>query len=195
MTSAAIEVQQGKPRVRGPRQDRLPTQALAALAAPVRDPVTGRWLAGNPGGRLRQAKALGRIEAESLLHLHPDAVAPWLRPHLVVAQEYVQRLVDRLGPACDDDELVALAGDVGKARLMAGACMTEGAKTECSPGEASAWREEARAWMREVRQSVLLFRAAKREAQANRPARPAVLAAIDAEAERLMAERSGGGTP
>ncbi len=170
----SVERSHGKPRPRGPRTDRRrasPTTSLAAQAGPVQDPKTGRFVPGNPGGRLRQARAIARAEAESLLRLAPEAVAPWLRGHLHAAQVHAQELVDSLGDR-PDVELVALAGDVAKARLMAAACLTEGGKGACTPDEARAWRDEAKAWAREVRQSVLVFRAAKRETAEARPRSP-----------------------
>lgn len=156
-----VETSQGKPRPRPFRKDRAPRTSAAALAAPFRDHATGRFTAGNPGGRLRAVAALGRLEAESLLRLAADSVAPFLRPHLSQAQRYAQELVDALPGHTAD--LVALCGDEAKARLMASACMTEGARQECTPPEARAWREEARAWMREVRQVVLTRKALSRD--------------------------------
>ncbi|HEY0464996.1 MAG TPA: hypothetical protein VGC79_12335 [Polyangiaceae bacterium] len=55
---------------------RLRTLAAAELAAPFRDPKTGHFTAGNPGGRLRQVAALDKLEAQSLLRLSADVVAP-----------------------------------------------------------------------------------------------------------------------
>lgn len=160
MTTA--EMSHGKRRPRPLRVGRVkPTSASAALAAPFKDPATGRFTAGNPGGRLRQLAALGKLEAESLLRLSPDSVAPWLRPHLSGAQSFVQQLVDNL-PA-RTAELVALAGDEGKARLMAAAALTEGSRDGVDPKAAREWRDEARHWMREARQVVLTRKAIERE--------------------------------
>jgi hypothetical protein len=156
-----VERSKGKPRPRPVRTDRKPRTKAAELAAPFKDPRTGQFTAGNPGGRLRQVAALGKQEAESLLKLAPEAVAPFLRPHLAAAQDHAQELVDGLPAATA--ELVALAGDEAKARLMTSACLTEGARAECTPPEARAWREEARSWMREVRQVVLTRKAVARE--------------------------------
>jgi hypothetical protein len=149
----SIERQQGKVRVRPARADRTPRTAAAALAAPYRDPQTGRWGPGNPGARLRQAAALGKAEAESLLRLPLESVAPWLRSHLQAAQAHAQQLVDAL--PVKSAELVALAGDEAKARLLANACMTEGSRVDCNAETSAAWREEARAWLREARQCAL----------------------------------------
>lgn len=158
----STEFSKGKRRVRPLRAGRPPSPAVAALAAPHRDPRTGQWRSGNPGGRLRQLKALEVTEAESLLALPIDQVAPWLRPHLGEAQEHVQELVDALGTS-PPAELVALCADEARARLFARACATEGARLGCSPAEARAWREEARAWLRESRQIVLTRKAVERE--------------------------------
>lgn len=171
-----IENSHGKARPRTPRTDRLPRTAAAALAAPYRDPRTGRFGPGNPGARLRQVAALGRAEAESLLRLPADSVAPWLRPHLPDAQRHAQQLIDGLAVATP--ELVALCGDEAKARLLAAACLTEGARLDCDAETAAAWREESRAWMREARQSVLTRRGIAKETP--RPAHNPLLAAIEA---------------
>jgi len=157
----SIEISHGKPRPRGLRHDRAPKTPAAVAAAPYRDPKTGHFGSGNPGGRLRQLAALGRAEAESLLRLPVESVAPWLRSHLADAQEHAQRLVDALPIVTD--ELVALCGDEAKARLMAGAALTEGARESCSSELAFEWRNEARAWMREARQVVLCRRAVIRD--------------------------------
>lgn len=156
-----VETSQGKPRPRPTRPDRAPSGALADLAGPVRDPQTGRWTPGNPGARLRMIAALGRAEAESLLRLDPASVAPWLRPHLADAQAHAQALVDAL--PVHSAELVALCGDEAKARLMAAAALTEGAREGTDSKEAAAWREEARGWMREARQVVLTRNAIARQ--------------------------------
>lgn len=171
-----IERSHGKPRPRTPRADRIPRSAAAVLAAPHRDPATGRWKSGNPGARLRQVAALGRAEAESLLRLPVDDVAPWLRPHLQDAQRHAQQLVDSLQVA--SAELVALAGDEAKARLLAAACFTEGARVGCDPETAAAWRKEAREWLREARQSALTRKGLARDTP--KPAHNPLLAAIEA---------------
>lgn len=158
---SGIETQQGKLRPRVPRKDRLPRSQAAELAAPYRDPHTGRFGAGNPGGRLRQVAALGRAEAESLLRLPLESVAPWLRGHLQAAQQHAQALVDALPAA--SAELVALCGDEAKARLLANAALTEGARDGISTDDARAWREEARAWLKEARQTVLTRKGVARD--------------------------------
>lgn len=158
-----VEISHGKPRTRPLRKDRMPKTAAAALAAPYRDPKTGRFGAGNPGGRLRQVAALARVTADSLLRLAVPDVAPWLRGHLQDAQRHAQALIDTLPSATD--ELVGLCADEARARLMATACLTEGARSECTPAQAREWREEARSWMREVRQIVLTRRAVVKDAQ------------------------------
>lgn len=160
----SIEVSQGKPRPRGTRPDRSPATPVADLAAPVRNPQTGRWSPGNPGARLRMIAALGKAEAESLLRLDPASVAPWLRPHVTEAQEHAQALVDALH--VHTAELVALCGDEAKARLMAAAALSEGAREGTDPKTAAAWREESRAWMREARQIVLTRNAIARQTPA-----------------------------
>lgn len=160
--TAVVEVSHGKPRVRAERADR-PRASLPELAAPVRDPHTGRFTSGNPGGRLRQLAALGKAEAASLLRLPVDAVAPWLRSSLSEAQQLVQELIDAL-PAQKAD-LVALCADEARARMMASAALSEGAREDCPPDVARAWREEARAWMRESRQVALTRKALARDVQ------------------------------
>ena len=158
---STVETSHDKPRPRPMRPDRAPSAPLADLAAPVRDPQTGRWLPQNPGGRLRMIAALGKAEAESLLRLEASAVAPWLRPHLSAAQAHAQGLVDAL--VVPTAELVALCGDEAKARLMAAAALSEGAREGTDAKTAAAWREEARAWMREARQTVLTRSAIARQ--------------------------------
>lgn len=156
-----VETSHGKLRTRALRKDRAPKTQASELAAPYRDPSNGRFGAGNPGGRLRQVAALARVTAASLLKLESPQVAPWLRGHLLDAQQHVQALVDAL-PA-PTDELVALCADEARARLMANACVTEGAKVECSATEARAWRDEARSWLREVRQITLTRKAVAKD--------------------------------
>jgi hypothetical protein len=154
----------------------MPRSAAAELAAPYRDPKTGRFGAGNPGARLRQVAALGRAEAESLLRLPVDEVAPWLRSHLETAQRHAQQLVDSL--AVPTPELVALCGDEAKCRLLAAACLTEGSRVGCDPKSAAAWREESRAWLREARQCVLTRKGVARDTP--KAAHNPLLAAIEA---------------
>lgn len=156
-----IEISHGKPRPRALRHDRQPKTPAAVAAAPFRDPKTGHFGAGNPGGRLRQLAAIGKAEAASLLRLPVESVAPWLRGHLRDAQEHAQRLVDALPLVTD--ELVALCGDEAKARLMSAAALTEGAREGCTVELAFQWRKEAREWMREARQIVLTRKAVARE--------------------------------
>lgn len=91
-------------------------------------------------------------------------MASWLRAHLIAAQAHAQALVDSLPAATE--ELVGLCADEARARLMASACMTEGSREDCPPKVAREWREEARAWAREVRQTVLTRKAVARETPA-----------------------------
>ncbi len=178
-----LETSHGKLRPRRPRNDRTsgPKTPSAAAAAPYQDPATGRFTAGNPGGRLRQLAKVGRMEAESLLRLPVMSVAPWLRPHLHAAQHHAQALVDSL-PSLSA-ELVELAGDEAKARLMASAALTEGAREDCPPDVAKEWRAEARAWFREVRQTVLTRRGVARDVPF-RAVSSSITAAIEASADR-----------
>jgi hypothetical protein len=163
--TATTGTSHGKVRPRTPRPDRYnPTTPAAEAAAPFRDPSNGRFGAGNPGGRLRQIAALGKLEAESLLRLKPDAVAPFLRGHLADAQRYVQGLVDTL-PA-QTSELLALCGDEAKARLLGNAALSEGSREGVDAETAAAWRKEAREWMREARQTVLTRKAVAKDTTA-----------------------------
>lgn len=163
--TATTDKSHGKVRPRALRLDRYrPNTPATEAAAPYRDPSNGRFGAGNPGGRLRQMAALGKLEAESLLRLKPDAVAPWLRGHLGDAQRYVQGLVDGL-PA-KTSELLALCGDEAKARLLGNAALTEGSRDGVDAETAAAWRKEAREWMREARQTVLTRKAIARDTPA-----------------------------
>jgi hypothetical protein len=159
--AATTDVSHGKRRPRALRPDRMPKRPAAELAAPYRDPATGQFGPGNPGGRLRQLAAIAKAEAEGLLSLPMASVAPWLRPHLLAAQTHAQRLVDAL--LVPTDELVALCGDEAKARMLSNAALTEGAREDCPPDIAFAWRKEAREWMREARQVVLTRKAVARE--------------------------------
>ena len=121
--TATTEVSHGKRRPRALRVGRVkPTSPAAALAAPFQDPVTKQFLPGNPGGKLKQAAALANVEAESLLRLPVDSVAPWLRGHLARAQGHVQKLVESL-PA-QTEELVGLCGDEAKARDTKGSAIS-----------------------------------------------------------------------
>lgn len=155
--TAFTDTSQGKVRPRAVRLDRLPKTAAAELAAPFRDPRTGHFTAGNPGGRLRQVAALGKLEAESIFALSVDDVAPWLRGDLAKAQRHVQGLIDAL-PA-QTDELVALCALEARCLLLANACVTQGARADVTPVEAREFREEARTWMRELRQFALTRKA------------------------------------
>ncbi len=167
--TATTDKSHGKVRPRALRLDRYkPTTAAAEAAAPFRNPANGRFGAGNPGGRLRQIAALGKLEAESLLRLKPDAVAPWLRAHLADAQRYVQGLVDAL-PA-KTSELLALCGDEAKARLLANAALSEGSREGVDAETSTAWRKESREWMREARQTVLTRKAIARDTTPDKPA-------------------------
>jgi len=164
--TATTDTSHGKRRPRALRLDRhKPNPDVAALAAPFKDPTTGQFTAGNPGGRLRQLAALARVTAESLLRLEPAQVAPWLRTHLIEAQAHCQRLVDAL-PA-KTDELLSLCGDEARAGMFAVACLTEGARDGIDAETARAWREEGRAWMREARQTVLTRKAIARDTPAD----------------------------
>ncbi len=162
--TALVETSHGKRRPRGIRPDRhRPSPTVAALAAPFQDPITKRFTAGNPGGKLKRLKALEVATAESLLRLDADKVAPWLRPHLDDAQEHAQGLISGLRVA--SDELVALCADEARARLFASACSTEGARLDCPAEDAREWRKEAREWIREARQVALTRKALERETQ------------------------------
>lgn len=161
--SSLVETSHGKRRPRPLRAGRPPSPAVSALAAPFRDPVTGYFTGGNPGGKLKQLAALARVTAESLLRLEPAHVAPWLRPHLSEAQAHCQRLVDAL-PA-KTDELLSLCGDEARAGMFSVACLSEGAREGCTPDEAREWRKEGREWMREARQVVLTRKALARDIQ------------------------------
>jgi hypothetical protein len=184
--SALVEMQKGKVRPRALRADRPPKSPAAVLAAPFRDPQTGHFTAGNPGGRLRQVAALARFEAESLLALTTEAVAPFLRPHLAKAQSHVQELIDAL-PA-KSAELVALCALEAKCILLANACVTEGARAGLTADEAKAWRGESREWMREFRQFVLTRKAIARDTHAEDDDQ-ADLRRRQAEYQRQLAER------
>ena len=160
--TATTDKSHGKVRPRVLRLDRYkPSTPASEAAAPYRDPSNGRFGAGNPGGRLRQIAALGKLEAESLLRLKPDAVAPWLRGQLADAQRYVQGLVDSL--PVKTSELLALCGDEAKARLLANAALSEGSREGVGSETAAAWRKESREWMREARQTVLTRKAIARD--------------------------------
>jgi hypothetical protein len=161
VTACTVEMQQGKRRPRVPRKDRTPTSPAAALAAPFKDPSNGQFTAGNPGGRMRQVAALAKVTAASLLRLPADSVAPWLRPHLIAAQDHTQALVDGLPVATD--EVVGLCGDEGRARLFASACAAEGARADTDAETSRAWRQESREWAREVRQTLLTRKAVIRD--------------------------------
>jgi len=161
MTLRHVEVSHGVPRPRPARLDKPPTTDLAALAGPVRDPENGQFVPGNPGGRLRQFKALAKAESESLLRLRPDEVIPWLRGHLQDAQEHAQRLMDALPTL--DEELVGLCADEARARLMARAAMAEGCRDGTPLETAREWRKESREWSREARQVFLTRKAALRD--------------------------------
>lgn len=169
------------------RRDRPPKSPTAVAAAPVNDPVTGRFLPDNPGARLRQMAALARATAESLLRLPVDSVASWLRPHLRAAQAHAQRLCDAL--PSQSEELLGLVGDLARARLMATAAITEGAREDCDPATAAEWRSEARAWLKESRALTLTLRAIAKDTASDDNDEQADLRRRQAEFQRQLSER------
>jgi hypothetical protein len=182
------EQSHGRHRVRSAiRRDRPPKNPTAVAAAPVNDPVTGRFVPENPGGRLRQLAAIAKATSESLLRLPVDSVASWLRPHLKAAQDHAQRLCDAL-PA-PTEELIGLVGDLARARLMATAAVTEGAREECDPATAAEWRSEARAWMKEARALTLTLRAIAKDTASDDNNEQADLRRRQAEFQHQLAQR------
>ena len=141
----AIEWSHGAPRPTV-RADEIPPLPTAGTAA-VRDPVTKRFVPGNQAAAGRTLKRAAREQA--LLGLDPAAVDPWMAPFVVHAQHYAGELVaglPRQAPA-----LIALAGDAATAAAVYRGLLALG--TSGGPDAPAALRE-ARAWLREHRQSL-----------------------------------------
>jgi hypothetical protein len=177
-----IENSEGELRPQNYRPDELPTPPVAALAAPIRDPHSGQFVPGNPGGRLRQLKALSEARAGELIALDPAKVAPWLRPHVAAAQDHARALVAEL--VVQSERLNALVLDFARVRFLAQAALAEGAREDCDPETSAKWREEALRWLREVRQLTLTVTGLEREEARLRAIQPGA----DDDLERRVRE-------
>ena len=160
---ARIETQQGKRRVRQPAAG----DGTAVLAAPLRDPSTGRFQPGNDFSRLRTLKAAYDV---GFVGLNPDKVSPWLRPFVELARRDASRLIEEVG-AEGSPSLTGLAEATANAQAFARGLLAAGAE-----GDAEAM-EAARHWLREYRQLLLALRA-----EARTPLRAQDLPAVDAHA-------------
>lgn len=128
------------------RADEIPALPTAPTGA-VRDPITKRFAPGNQAAAGRSLRRAAREQA--LLGLDPASVDPWMAPFVVHAQRYAGELVaslPRQAPA-----LNALAGDAATAAAVYRGLLALG--TSNGPDAPAALRE-ARAWLREHRQSL-----------------------------------------
>lgn len=167
-----VEKSHGKRRPRTPRPGEHAMTAATVSAGPFKDASTGRFLPGNQAARLG---ALKRVR--SLVTLNPAACAPWVRPFVVRAHTEVLELVAEMG-AEGSASLSGFAEDAADAHAMYRALMAIALAEGTDPKVASEARSEARAWMKEHRQSVLSLRA---EARAGVPGRDDGPLDLDAE--------------
>jgi hypothetical protein len=126
------------------RTDELPDVDPAALAAPDRDPETGRFTPGNAASRLRTLKR----QAKALPWLDEARCEPWLAPYVVAAKEHAADLLADL-PRDAGPLLAPIAEELAGARVVYRALLAKGLE-----GDAKAL-ESARGWLREVRQHAL----------------------------------------
>ncbi len=158
-----VEKSHGKRRPRAPRPGEHAEIRNAVLAAPLRDPVTGHFLRGNKAGRLRTLKSLG-----TLATLDPAACAAWVRPYVELVQVEASALVEETG-AEESESLKGFAVAAADAHAMYRALMAIALAPDTPADKATEARSEARAWLKEHRQSLLSLRA---EARAGVPERP-----------------------
>ncbi len=152
-----VETQQGKPRPRTPRPGEHATALLNAVnAAPLRDPKTGRWLAGNQAGRLRTLK-----RTQSLITLNPTECAAWVRPYVELAPDEAADLVLECA-AESSPSLKAFAEDAANAAAFYRALLAIAVDPSTDAKTAREARSEARAWLKERRQALLSLRAEAR---------------------------------
>ena len=158
-----LETSHGKERPALPRvgvrggdvRDELPP-APTGNAAADRDARTGRFSRGNTASRRRRAKAL----AKALPGLDPSKCEPWLQPFARLAVDHAAQLVADL--PVQSAGLNALASDAAAALGVFRALVALG-----SQGDRRALTE-ARAWLREHRQSMIALTALARDASAKR---------------------------
>lgn len=172
-----VERSHGKRRPRVPRPGETPADVRAAvLAAPLHDPATGRWLPRNQAARLRALKSLADIAALSV-----ETCAPWARPFVELARDEASKLVVEAGAEASPS-LIGFAEDAATALAMHRAFLAVAVAPDVDPKTKTTALAEARAWMREHRQSLLSLRA---EARAGVPGREGGdLAALEARLNR-----------
>ena len=112
----------------------------------------GRFAQGNTASKLRVLKG----SAKNLIGLVPSEVVPWLRPFVVIANQDASKLVSQHGIE-DDIALMRLADATASAYAVFRGLLALGAK-----GDKEAL-SEAKAWLREHRQSVLTLKGESRE--------------------------------
>lgn len=141
---SAFETSHGKRRLKTPRVlghdagvKGLPPSE-SGESAPMNDPKTGRFVAGNRAHRRRMLKR----KAEGIATLDPAHCEPWLRPHVEAGKSYAAKLLTRVQ---HDPALLELAGAVADAHTVYRALLNLAAH-----GDMKAL-EEARAWLREHR--------------------------------------------
>lgn len=159
-----VETSHGKRRPRVPRPGEGAALVAAVMAAPLRDEKTGRWLPGNKAGRLRALQAVGK---RTLVTLNPAKCAPWVRPFVELAQAEVQQIVVECGAEASAS-LKGFAVAAVNALAMHRAFLAIAVDPDTDEKRRSEALAEARAWLKEHRQSVLSLRA---EARAGLPER------------------------
>jgi len=173
-----IESSKDKRRPQTPRVNELTAPVPSVESAPVRDPHTGRFLAGNDAYRRRQAKALARAD---LVGLNPAKCVPWLRPFAELAVRQATDLVQELPKGARTSCLEQLACDTATAQAVYRGLLALGAT-----GDMKALTE-ARGWLREHRQNVITLTELSRQEAAAAGERDAP---IDVEAANRRAEEA-----
>lgn len=156
-----VENSHGKPRPRVPRPGEHANVRSAVLAAPMHDRSTGRFLPGNQVARLRALKHT------SLATLNPSTCAVWVRPFVELVHSEALALVAEAG-AESSESLKGFATAAAEAHAMWRACMSIALADDVDDKTSESARSEARAWLKEHRQSLLSLRA---EARAGLPER------------------------
>lgn len=160
-----IEWSHGRARTiaRRPSDGGPPLLPPTVLIGPMRDPQTGRWVAGNVAHRVRAVRAAAR----ELATLNPATCGPWLRPHVADGATYATELAERF----PDPALRRLVLDCAAAHTAYRALLALAGE-----GDGDALKE-ARAWLREHRACLATLSAL---AGSMRSDAPAGLAAIRA---------------
>lgn len=188
----SVERSHGRSRPRVPRPGEHAVAPDAVSPAPIRDPRTGRFVAGNVAGRLR---SLRRRERD-LMTLGPSVVAPWVRPFVSGVPRETSQFVEEVGGE-DRPSLLAFASDAAISGALSRAYLALGIDPAADPETREIALGRAQVWLRERRQCLLSLRA---EARAGIPDRRSTRVDLSVIATRLGArgeeaeseERDGG---